>query len=154
MQPIIGLTWRMHLIRSPGAMITVVIMPEKPPAADNWATLNSWLGWDLSRFLPKSLPKKLKAKMGATPTRGAAIPENMKKNTSWQMYNHIGCLLSVTSLHELFQSFTAIFRRLKWKAGYKKWKKRCKKHFSRLLNYTVKLSFLWLVETEHVGKKG
>lgn len=73
------LTWRMHLMRSPGAIIIVVKMPENPPAADNWATLKSWLGWDFNRFLPKSLPKKLRANMGATPTKGAAIPAKTYK---------------------------------------------------------------------------
>ena len=63
-------------MRSPGAMITVVINPERNPAAANCAGRNASSGEDCCIFFPIPNPMKLRAKMGATPTKGAPMPEN------------------------------------------------------------------------------
>ena len=71
------LTCNMHFIRSPGAIIVVVRIPEKPPAAANCRAFRSFEPvpeMSLTSCLPQSKPKKLKAKMGAVPTKGAPIP--------------------------------------------------------------------------------
>ena len=62
-------------MRSPGAMITVVINPERNPAAASWAGPRASSGDDCWIFFPIPNPMKLRANMGATPTKGAPMPE-------------------------------------------------------------------------------
>ena len=62
-------------MRSPGAMMTVVINPERNPAAASWVGFSASSGEDCWIFFPIPNPMKLMAKMGATPTRGAPMPE-------------------------------------------------------------------------------
>ena len=71
----VSLTWRRHLMRSPGAMMTVVINPERNPADASWVGFSASSGEDCWIFFPIPNPMKLMAKMGATPTRGAPMPE-------------------------------------------------------------------------------
>lgn len=61
-------------MRSPGAMIDVVKMPENAPAANSCVLVSCSSGDFCCKRFPKPNPKKLMAKIGATPVNGADMP--------------------------------------------------------------------------------
>lgn len=67
-------TCKRHLIRSPGAMTEVVKIPENAPAQNNLLFDSGVSSSFCNNFFPTPKPKKLIAKIGATPAIGAVIP--------------------------------------------------------------------------------
>lgn len=74
-------TCKIHLMRSPGTIIIAVKIPENDPAQNSRGAVKfSFLSSvEENSFLPSPNPKKLIAKIGATPVIGAAIPKKMSK---------------------------------------------------------------------------
>jgi hypothetical protein len=67
-------------MRSPGAIIEVVKIPEKAPARNSCVRVNWSSGDFICNRFPTPYPMKLIANIGATPAIGAPIPErNMTK---------------------------------------------------------------------------
>lgn len=62
------------MIRSPGAMMIVVNIPEKAPAAKSWVNESLSVGFFCCKCLPRPKPKKLNANIGAIPVSGAPMP--------------------------------------------------------------------------------
>ena len=71
------LTWRRHLILSPGAITMVDITPDNAPAAASWPGPSTSSGVFCCNLLPIALPRKQMAKMGEVATRGAPMPANI-----------------------------------------------------------------------------
>uniref|UniRef100_A0A182FEU2 Uncharacterized protein n=1 Tax=Anopheles albimanus TaxID=7167 RepID=A0A182FEU2_ANOAL len=63
-----------HLIRSPGAITVVVKTPEIAPATNSCVLESSSSGVCCCNRFPMPKPKKLTAKIGATPVIGADMP--------------------------------------------------------------------------------
>jgi hypothetical protein len=62
-------------MRSPGAIIEVVKIPENAPARNNCVKVNLSSGELICNRFPTPNPMKLIANIGATPAIGAPIPE-------------------------------------------------------------------------------
>lgn len=61
--------------------VLVVKIPENAPAAKSCVLVNCSSGVFCCKRFPNPNPKKLIAKMGATPVNGADIPNQCKKST-------------------------------------------------------------------------
>lgn len=68
-------------MRSPGTIIIAVKIPEKAPAQNNCGgdKFSLLLPVEENSCLPSPNPKKLIAKIGATPVIGAAIPTKISQ---------------------------------------------------------------------------
>ena len=167
----------MHLIRSPGAIIAVVKIPENPPANPNWKAFNSELPVaPRIKVLPKSLPKKLRAKIGATPTNGAPMPAKKKsslkkpKSISWELSRLERSLIGsegavdvlIFSCHSsvvVIQSFVyfsfsqCIKKSKKWSKNDLKWPKRSinqKESCCSICGYFFDKCTFWLLNTRAI----
>ena len=78
--------------------MTVVINPERNPADASWVGFSASSGEDCWIFFPIPNPMKLMAKMGATPTRGAPMPEKKHNILLTPLFSN-DCIISQILLY-------------------------------------------------------